>query len=211
MLEGPKTVVDPTMLTSPISAVPTALTLMGLGNFLTFVLSSTKIFIIALISFLLLFVTGLCCTSCSLSGSSLIEVAPTFRFEVGSSFATIPNPVSKAAIFFTRFNHVETNDLDPSDLWGVRSLYVDFHGFRVPEECITHLEAVYSNCGDFMQGFLLGRSTREHFLKLLGSLMNNIEHNFIDTISAERILQWRVAVQELIRIGFVVEFLLDHL
>ena len=41
--------------------------------------------------------------------------------------------------------------------------------------------------------------------------MNDIEHNFIDTMFVERILQWRVAVQELIRVGFAVEFLLDHL
>ena len=41
--------------------------------------------------------------------------------------------------------------------------------------------------------------------------MNDIEHNFIDTVSAERILQWRVAVQELIRVGFSVEFMLDYL
>ena len=41
--------------------------------------------------------------------------------------------------------------------------------------------------------------------------MNDIEHNFIDTVFAERILQWRAAVQELIRVGFVVEFMLDYL
>ena len=62
-----------------------------------------------------------------------------------------------------------------------------------------------------MRGFLFGRSAREHFLKLLGSVMNDIEHNSIDTISAEKILQWRAAIQELIRVGFAVEFMLDHL
>ena len=31
-----------------------------------------------------------------------------------------------------------------------------------------HSEVVYSSYGDFMQGFPLGRSAREHFLKLLG-------------------------------------------
>ena len=41
--------------------------------------------------------------------------------------------------------------------------------------------------------------------------MNDIEHNFVDTVSAERILQWRAAVQELIRVSFTVEFMLDHL
>ena len=37
-----------------------------------------------------------------------------------------------------------------------------------------------------MQGFRLGRSAKEHFLKLLRSVMNDIEHNFVDTIFAER-------------------------
>ena len=62
-----------------------------------------------------------------------------------------------------------------------------------------------------MQGFFLGRSTREHFLKLLGSVMNDIGHNFVDTVSSEKILQWRAAVQKLISVGFAMEFILDHL
>ena len=48
-------------------------------------------------------------------------------------------------------------------------------------------------------------------MKLLRSVMNDIEHNFVDTISSERILQWRSTVQELISVGFTVEFILDHL
>ena len=62
-----------------------------------------------------------------------------------------------------------------------------------------------------MQGFRLGYSVREHFLKLLGSVMNDVEHNFVDTVSSERILQWRATVQELISVGFAVKFILDHL
>ena len=62
-----------------------------------------------------------------------------------------------------------------------------------------------------MQGFRLGRSAREHFLRILGSVRNDIEYNFVDTISTERILQWRAAIQELISMGFSVEFVLDHL
>ena len=62
-----------------------------------------------------------------------------------------------------------------------------------------------------MQGFRLGRSAREHFLKMLGSVMNDIEHNFVNTVSIERILQWRAAIQELVSVGFAVEFIVDHL
>ena len=46
---------------------------------------------------------------------------------------------------------------------------------------------------------------------MLGCMLNDIEHNFINTVSAERILQWRAAVQELISLGFAVEFILEHL
>ena len=46
---------------------------------------------------------------------------------------------------------------------------------------------------------------------MLGSVMNDIEHNFVDTVSTERILQWRVAIQELISVGFAMKFVLDHL
>ena len=70
---------------------------------------------------------------------------------------------------------------------------------------------LYSRHGNFMREFRLGRSSREHYLRMLGCVLNDIEHNFIDTISAGKILQWRAAVQELISVGFAVEFILEHL
>ena len=129
MPKEPKIAIDPTMPTTPISIASATPTLVGPDNFLTFTLSSIKTFIIAFISFLCLLLTGLCCALCSLLGPSLVEVAPTSWFEIGSNSATIPDPVSEAAAFFTCFDQVETNDLDLSDFWGVRSPYVDFHGF----------------------------------------------------------------------------------
>ena len=65
---------------------------------------------------------------------------------------------------------------------------MDFYGFRVPEDCISHLVMIYSSCGNFMQEFRIGRSAREHLLKMLGCVLNDIEHSFVDTVSTERIL-----------------------
>ena len=107
---------------------------------------------------------------------------------MGSNSTIVLDPVSEAAAFFACFDQPEVNDLDAANFCGSGPPYVDFHGFRVLEDCASHLEAVYNNRGDFMQGFRLGRSVREHFLKLLGSVMNDIEHNFVDTISTERIV-----------------------
>lgn len=66
---------------------------------------------------------------------------------------------------------------------------MDFHDYRVSEECVVCLEAVYSSRGDFIQGFPLSCFAREYFFKLLGCVMNDIEYNFIDIVSVERILQ----------------------
>ena len=122
-----------------------------------------------------------------------LPTAPS-QFEVGSNSVTIPDPVYEAATFFARFDQPKVNDLGPADFWGFRPLYANFNGFQVPEDCVSHLVMVHSNCGDFMQGFCLGRSAREHFLRMLGSVMNDIEHNFVDTVSTERILQWRAVI-----------------
>lgn len=103
------------MPTTPVFVVPVAFTPVGPSNFLTFVLSSIKAFTIAFTSLLCLFLMNLCCTLCSFSGLSLVEVALTSWFEVGSSFATIPNPMSEVVAFFTQFNQAKTNDLDPVD------------------------------------------------------------------------------------------------
>ena len=140
----------------------------------------------------------------------LFPTAPS-QFEVGSSSATIPDPVSGVAAFFTRFDQSKVNDLGLVEFWGSGPPYVDFHGFQVPEDCVSHLVIIYSSRGDFMQGFCLGHSAKEHFLRMLRSVMNDIEHNFVDTVSTERILQWRAAIQELISVGFAMEFVLDHL
>ena len=92
-----------------------------------------------------------------------LPTAPS-QFEVGSNFATILDPVSEATTFFVCFDQPEVNELEPVDFWGSGPPYVDFHGFRVPKDYASHLVMVYSSHGDFMQGFHLGCSTREHFL-----------------------------------------------
>ena len=81
------------------------------------------------------------------------------QFEVGSSSATIPDD---AATFFARFDQSEVNDLGPADFWASGPPYVNFFGFRVPEDCVSHLVMIYSSHGNFMQEFCLGRSAREH-------------------------------------------------
>ena len=65
---------------------------------------------------------------------------------------------------------------------------MNFHGYWVPNDCVGYLEAIYLSHGNFMQRFPFSCSAREHFLKLLGCVMNEIKHNFVETVSVKRIL-----------------------
>ncbi|XP_075667621.1 uncharacterized protein LOC142637225 [Castanea sativa] len=147
------------------------------------------------------------------TGPSLLPTkgAESVVMEPESSFATAVDLMEEVTSFFVRFEQVESNDLDPVDFWGIGPPYVDFHGYQVPKDCLDHLQAIYQDHRDFMQKFPLGRSAREHFLKLLGCVLNDIQHNSIETISMEKILQWRAAIQELIRVEFELGFVLDQL
>lgn len=87
------------------------------------------------------------CVACFLSSSVL--TAPS-QFKVGSNSTIGADLVSEAATFFTRFDQPEVNDLDLAEFWGSGPPYVDFHSFRVPEDCASHLKAVYISCCDFM-------------------------------------------------------------
>ena len=82
------------------------------------------------------------------------------QFEAGSSSVAVPDD---AASFFVRFDQPEVNDIGPADFWASGPPYVDFYGFRVPEDSVSHLVMIYSRHDNFMREFHLGRSSREHF------------------------------------------------
>lgn len=86
-------------------------------------------------------------------------VAPS-QFEVGSNSTIVLDPASVAMAFFTRFDQPKVNDLDPADFWGVRSPYVDFHGFRVLGSVLPiwrqSIGAVGTSCRVFFSAVLQG-------------------------------------------------------
>nr|POF18731.1 hypothetical protein CFP56_24959 [Quercus suber] len=105
------------------------------------------------------------------------------QFEVGSSFATISNPVSKVAAFFSHFDQPEVNELNLADFWGSRPPYVDFHGFRVSEDCASHLVAVYSSHGDFIVGFAV-EFVLDHLLEVTRALFMKKVQPVIDALDS---------------------------
>ena len=68
----------------------------------------------------------------------VVSPLPTIpsQFEAGSSSTAV---LDDATSFFVRFDQLEVNDLGLAEFWASGPPYVDFCGFRVPEDCISHL------------------------------------------------------------------------
>lgn len=116
------------MLAVPTSTTPTApIHTSSPSNFLS--LASSLTFTIGFVPSLCLSLVNLCLKSYFIPSPTLVKVALSSRFKVGSSSTTVPNPTSEGAAIFIRFDQLETNDLDLLDFWGARALYVEFHGF----------------------------------------------------------------------------------
>lgn len=93
----------------------------------------------------------------------------------------------------------------------IRASSVKLLKYYMPDDSIDHLRAILKKQGDFTKHFPLGLVAGECFLKLLGSMLNDIQHNFLDTSSTKRILKWRAIIQELFDIKFKVHFVMEHI
>ena len=74
------------------------------------------------------------------------------QFEAGSSSVAVPDD---AASFFVRFDQPEVNDLSPAEFWASGPPYVDFYGFRVLEDCVSHLLMIYTVMATLCRAFVL--------------------------------------------------------
>lgn len=92
----------------------------------------------------------------------------------GSTTTSVGNLASELASFFAHFDQPKRNDLHLLDFWGTCSFYVDFLGYSMLQNCVDLLQTILKACGDFTQGLPLSHSIGEHFLRLMGCVIDDI-------------------------------------
>ena len=124
---------------------------------------------------------------------------------------TVSDLGSGLPAFLARFDLLEFNNLPTSHFHRFRPLYGNFLCFSVPVEGLPLLEGLFKIHGDFTSGFRGGVFLGNILMELLYVVLIFLKDSSLDSLSEEKLLEWRGVVQDLIEAKFNLSFLLEHL
>ena len=123
----------------------------------------------------------------------------------------ISNPDSWLPAFLARFDLLEFNSLLASHFYHFGPPYGNFLCFFVPVEGLPLLEGLFKVHGDFTSGFKGGVFLGKILMEVLCAVLISLRKSSLDSLSEEKLLEWRGVVQDLIEVKFNLSFLLKHL
>ena len=118
---------------------------------------------------------------------------------------------SRLSIFLAQFDLMEFNSLPTSHFHSFGSSYGSFLHFSVPVEGLPLLEGLLKSHGDFTSGLRGGVFLGSILMELLCAMLISLRDSSVDSLSEEKLLEWRGVVQDLLEAKFNLSFLLDHL
>ena len=121
------------------------------------------------------------------------------------------DPDLRLFVFLARFDLLEFNSLPASHFHSFGSFYGSFLCLSVPVEGLPLLERLLKSHGDFTSGFKGGVFLGNILMELLCAVLISLRDSSIDSLSEEKLLEWRGVVQDLLEARFNLSFLLEHL
>ena len=118
---------------------------------------------------------------------------------------------SRLSSFLARFDLLEFNSLPASHFHVFGSSYGSFLHFSVPVKGLPLLESLLKSHGDFTSGIRGGVFLGNILMELLCAVLISLRNSSVDSLSEEKLLEWRGVVQDLLEAKFNLSFLLDHL
>ena len=125
--------------------------------------------------------------------------------------AIVSDPNLGLPAFLSCFDSLEFNSLPASHFHSFRSPFGNFLGFSMPIEGLPLLEGLFKTHGDFTNGFRGGVFLGNILMELLCAVLISLRDSSLDSLSEEKLFEWREVVQDLIDAKFNLSFLLEYL
>ena len=113
--------------------------------------------------------------------------------------------------FVAHFDLLEFNSLPTSHFHCFGSSYGSFLRFSMPMEGLPLLEGLFKRHGNFTSGFRGGVFLGNILMELLCAVLISLKDSSLDSLSEEKLLEWRGVVQDLLEAKFNLSFLLENL
>ena len=121
------------------------------------------------------------------------------------------DPTSGLPTFLARFDLLEFNSLPANHFHHFGPSYGSFLYFSVPVEGLPLLDGLFKRHGDFTSGFRGGVFLGNIVMELLCAVLISLKDSLLDSLSKEKLLEWRGVVQDLLEAKFNLSFLLEYL
>ena len=121
------------------------------------------------------------------------------------------DPVSGLSTFLALFDFLEFNSLPTSHFHHFGPSYGSFLCFSVPMEGLPLLKELFKRHENFTSGFKGGVFLGNILMELLCAMLISLKGSSSDSLSEEKLLEWRGVVQDLLEAKFSLSFLLEHL
>ena len=121
------------------------------------------------------------------------------------------DPASRLPTFLAHFDLLEFNSLPAGHFHHFGPSYGSFLYFSVPMEGLPLLEELFKRHVDFTSGFKGGVFLGNIVMELLCAVLISLKDSSLDSLSEEKLLEWRGVVQDLLEAKFNLSFLLEYL
>uniref|UniRef100_A0A2N9HIE7 Aminotransferase-like plant mobile domain-containing protein n=1 Tax=Fagus sylvatica TaxID=28930 RepID=A0A2N9HIE7_FAGSY len=142
------------------------------------------------------------------SVAHVVSAAPSSSQTRSAVEVIIPGRV---AAFFASFEERAPNPYPDWHFWRFEGPLVAYGNFWVYQDAVPLLQGLSAKFGDFTTHFKFGAGFGGPMISLLGSVLADMRRTSFKTLSESKILSWRSVVQDLIAVGFDLDFLLEHL
>uniref|UniRef100_A0A2N9J8N8 Aminotransferase-like plant mobile domain-containing protein n=2 Tax=Fagus sylvatica TaxID=28930 RepID=A0A2N9J8N8_FAGSY len=142
------------------------------------------------------------------SVAHVVSAAPSSSQTQSAVEVIIPGRV---AAFFASFEERAPNPYPDWHFWRFEGPLVAYGNFWVYQDAVPLLQGLSAKFGDFTTHFKFGAGFGGPMLSLLGCVLADMRRNSFKTLSEPKILSWRSVVQDLIAVGFDLDFMLEHL
>ena len=124
---------------------------------------------------------------------------------------TVSDSGSRFHAFLARFDLLEFNSLLASHFHRFGPPFGNFLRFSMLVEGLALLKGLFKTHEDFTNGFKGGVFLGNILMELLCAVLISLRDSSLDSLSEEKLLEWRGVVQDLIEVKFNLSFLLEHL
>ena len=121
------------------------------------------------------------------------------------------DPDSRLPIFLVHFDLLEFNSLPTGHFHSFGPYYGSFLHFSVPVKGLPLLEGLLKSHGDFTNSFKRGVFLGNILMELLCAVLISLRDSSLDSLSEEKLLEWRGVVHDLLEAKFNLSVLLEHL